>query len=49
MYVHKSVWFDNRAYTQKLIEDNDETAHFLIGASEEAEDLSGPNAFTRVR
>lgn len=50
MYVHKSVWFENKSYTQQVVRGNDETAQFLIGgAAEESEDLSGTNAFTRVR
>ena len=50
MYVHKSVWFENKSYTQQVVKGNDETAQFLIGGSaEETEDLSGTNAFTRVR
>ena len=50
MYVHKSVWFENKSYTHQVIKGNDETAQFLIGGSaEETEDLSGTNAFTRVR
>lgn len=50
MYVHKSVWFENKSYTQQVVRGNDETAQFLIGGSaEETEDLSGTNAFTRVR
>ncbi|KAL3148350.1 hypothetical protein ABBQ38_013807 [Trebouxia sp. C0009 RCD-2024] len=49
MYVHKSVWFENKSYTRTVIQGNDETAHFLIGSAAEAEDLSGTNALTTVR
>lgn len=50
MYVHKSVWFENKAYTQKLVKGNDETAQFLIGGQvEEEEDFSGTDPFTKVR
>lgn len=49
MYVHKSVWFENKSYTRTVIQGNDETAHFLIGSASEAEDFSGTNALTTVR